>query len=96
VITIEGSEEGEIYDLLYYLNTYKHLLGSPSLVICLDAGAATPESMMITNSLRGCANFDIKVKVASNNVHSGSAGGVVPNPYTIITAIINQICDPVT
>jgi acetylornithine deacetylase/succinyl-diaminopimelate desuccinylase-like protein len=27
VITIEGSEEGEIDDLLYYMETYKHLLG---------------------------------------------------------------------
>lgn len=27
VITIEGSEEGEIFDLKYYMSNFKHLLG---------------------------------------------------------------------
>lgn len=81
MITIEGSEEGEIDDLVYYLKTYKHLLDSPSLVVCLDAGALSEDSISITSTLRGCITFDIKASVAENNSHSGIGGGVVPNVY---------------
>ena len=37
VITIEGSEEGELADLIFYMEKYKGELGNPDLVICLDA-----------------------------------------------------------
>ena len=81
VIAIEGSEEGEIHDLLYYLNKYKDLLGNPTLVICLDTFAADHNSLSITCSLRGSMTFDLSVKVAENNMHSGIASGICPNPF---------------
>ncbi len=40
-------------DLLHYLNTYKHLLGNPNLVICLDSSAYSKDTVSITSSLRG-------------------------------------------
>ena len=64
MITIEGSEEGEIDDLVYYLKTYKHLLDNPTLVVCLDAGALSEDTIAITSTLRGCITFDIKASVA--------------------------------
>lgn len=58
-ITIEGSEEGEIEDLIHYIKHYKQLLGSPDLIICLDSLAYTEDTLTVTNSLRGCLNFDL-------------------------------------
>jgi hypothetical protein len=81
VITIEGSEGGEIDDLEYYMSTYKDDLASPDLVICLDSTAYTDKTISTTGSLRGCLNFDIKATVASNNCHSGMGGGIIPDPY---------------
>jgi hypothetical protein len=78
------------------LKTYKHLLGNPSLLICLDAGGFTKESITITSTLRGCLNFDLRVKVADNNMHSGIAGGIAPNPFLILNAITKRICNPDT
>ncbi len=40
-------------DLLYYIKTYKHLMGSPNMVVCLDSVASTPDQLSITSSLRG-------------------------------------------
>ena len=80
-ITIEGSEEGEINDLLHYLQHYKTDLGKPDLIICLDAGAYTEDTLTVTNSLRGCLNFDLKVSVGSNHCHSGVSGGIIPQTY---------------
>lgn len=75
---------------------YKHLLGNPNLLICLDAGGFSKDTMSITSSLRGCLNFDLRVKIAENNMHSGLSGGVAPNPYHILTSIFNKICNPET
>ena len=74
IITIEGSEEGEIDDLEHYMKKYKSKLGSPDLVICLDSVALTNEAFFITSTLRGCIAFDITIETASSNFHSGYSG----------------------
>mmetsp|Transcript_1951 Transcript_1951/g.1412 ORF Transcript_1951/g.1412 Transcript_1951/m.1412 type:complete len:250 (+) Transcript_1951:16-765(+) len=88
VITIEGSEEGEIDDLVHYLGKYKDKLGHPDLLVCLDSGASLTNCITMTTSLRGFLDFNLKVKVLENFAHSGMAGGVIPNPYNILNAII--------
>jgi len=75
-------------DLLYYIKTYKHLLGNPNLVICLDSGASRPDCLSITSTLRGYLDFDLKVKVADNNMHSGISSGICPNPFQIILTLL--------
>lgn len=54
VVTIEGSEEGEIDDLKFYMNKYKGELGNPSLVVCLDSIAYDTSHFFVTSTLRGC------------------------------------------
>lgn len=93
VITIEGSEEGEIFDLVYYLQKYKSLLGKPTLVVCLDAGSSSEETITITSSLRGCITFDLKASICENNIHSGVGGGVCPNAFTILNRLLMRIQD---
>ena len=76
---------------MYYIKTYKHLLGSPNIVVCLDAGAATPDSMTLTTTLRGYVDFELKVKVGTNNMHSGVAGGIAPNPLQVMMVLLQRI-----
>lgn len=87
-ITIEGSEEGEIDDLIHYLAHYKSELGKPDLIICLDASAYTEETLTVTNSLRGCLNFDLSAQVGTNHCHSGIGGGIIPNTFQILTCLL--------
>ena len=84
IITIEGIEDGEIFDLIYYLKTYKYILEYPKLVVCLDSVAFIEETITVTSSLRGCITFDIKVVVAENNTYFGMGGSVIPSPYHIM------------
>lgn len=56
-------------------------MGKPDLIICLDAEAYTEETLTVTNSLRGCLNFDLKASVGSNHCHSGVGGGIIPNTF---------------
>lgn len=92
VITIEGSEEGEIDDLLYYLKTYKHLMGSPTVVICQDS-MARDDTLMNCTALRGYFDFNLHVNTADNGMHSGLAGGVAPNPILIAMHVLSRIVD---
>jgi hypothetical protein len=43
--------------------------------------------------LRGCVNFDLKVSVAENNIHSGMGGGVCPNAWHILNCLLMRIQD---
>ena len=90
-ITIEGSEEGEIADLIHYMVHYKADLGKPDLIICLDAEAYTEDTLTVTNSLRGCLNFDLKATVGTNHCHSGVGGGIIPNSFQILTNLLQRI-----
>ncbi|TNV79096.1 hypothetical protein FGO68_gene7249 [Halteria grandinella] len=93
VITIEGSEEGgNTEDLIYYLQTYKHLIGEPNTVICLDTSAFLEDTLAISSSLRGGCNFDLSVKVGEDNMHSGYSG-IVPDPYIIAISLLSRIVD---
>jgi hypothetical protein len=76
---------------MHYLKNYKNLLGSPSLVVCLDSVALTEETLTVTSSLRGVLTFDISTEVSTNHSHSGALGGIIPNPHSILTAALMRI-----
>lgn len=69
------------------------MLGKPTLVVCLDAGSSSEETITITSSLRGCITFDLKASICENNIHSGVGGGVCPNVFTILNRLLMRIQD---
>lgn len=93
VITIEGSEEGEIDDLLHYLEKYKDKLGNPNLVICLDSEATLDTTLTLTTTLRGVLDFSLKVSLYENGVHSGLGGGIGPAPFPIASKLLERLMD---
>jgi acetylornithine deacetylase/succinyl-diaminopimelate desuccinylase-like protein len=93
VILIECSEESGSCDLPHYINTYAAHLGTPNLVICLDSGCGNYEQLWSTTSLRGLINLNVQVEVLHEGVHSGLAGGIVPNPFTILRTLLDRLED---
>jgi acetylornithine deacetylase/succinyl-diaminopimelate desuccinylase-like protein len=91
VIIIEACEESGSYDLPYYIDHLQDRIGEPSLVICLDSGAGNYQQLWNTTSLRGMVCGDLSVKVLTEGVHSGAAGGVVPESFTILRDVLNRI-----
>ena len=51
-------------------------IGSPSLVVCLDAECGNYEQLWCTTSLRGNLTGQLRVDVLTEGVHSGTASGV--------------------
>ena len=64
--------------------------------MCLDSGCATYDRLWTTTSLRGLAQVRFTVRVLTEGVHSGNAGGVVPSSFRVARALLDRIEDPLT
>jgi len=95
-ILIECSEESGSVDLPHYLQAYGELLGQPDLVVCLDSGCGNYEQLWSTTSLRGLVGATLKVELLREGVHSGLAGGIVPNPLQVLRLLLDRLEDPAT
>ncbi len=68
-------------------------LGTPSLVVCLDAECGNYEQLWCTTSLRGNLTGNLEVTVLTEGVHSGSATGIVPSCFRILRQLLSRIED---
>ena len=93
VVIIEGCEESGSYDLPHYIEHLRERIGTPSLVVCLDSGAADYERLWCTTSLRGMVMGSLHVDVLREGVHSGEASGVVPSSFRILRALLSRLED---
>jgi len=91
VMLIEATEESGSPDLPYYVDALAPRLGSPSLVVCLDSGCGNYEQLWCTTSLRGLIGGTLTVRVLTEGVHSGDAGGIVPSSFRIARQLLNRI-----
>jgi acetylornithine deacetylase/succinyl-diaminopimelate desuccinylase-like protein len=96
VILIEGCEESGSYDLPFYIEHLEKRIGSPSLVVCLDSGCGDYERMWSTTSLRGLVGGDLVVEILREGVHSGDAGGIVPDSFRLARAVLSRLEDQTT
>jgi acetylornithine deacetylase/succinyl-diaminopimelate desuccinylase-like protein len=96
VLLIEGSEESGSSDLEHHVTALAPTIGDVDLVICLDSGCATYDRLWTTTSLRGLAAIRFTVRVLTEGVHSGGAGGVVPSSFRIARLLLDRLEDPLT
>jgi acetylornithine deacetylase/succinyl-diaminopimelate desuccinylase-like protein len=93
VILIEGCEESGSFDLPYYIDLLEDRIGSPSLVVCLDAECGNYDQLWCTTSLRGNLTGTLRTDVLTEGVHSGTASGVVPSSFRTARQLISRIED---
>jgi acetylornithine deacetylase/succinyl-diaminopimelate desuccinylase-like protein len=90
---IETCEESGSYDLPAYLDALAPRMGDVALVIALDSGAGNYDQLWVTTSLRGLVNGTLRVDILDEGVHSGDAGGVVPESFRIARRLLDRIDD---
>jgi acetylornithine deacetylase/succinyl-diaminopimelate desuccinylase-like protein len=93
IVLIEGCEESGSFDLPFYIDHLGDRLGTPSLVVCLDAECGNYDQLWCTTSLRGNLTGKLQVDVLTEGVHSGSAGGIVPSCFRILRQLLSRIED---
>jgi len=93
VVLIEGCEESGSFDLPYYIDQLADRIGSPDLVVCLDAECGNYEQLWCTTSLRGNLTGTLRADVLTEGVHSGGAGGIVPSSFRILRKLLSRVED---
>ena len=90
-LLIEGCEESGSYDLPAYMEALAEEIGEPDLVICLDAECGDYDRLWLTTSLRGILSGTLTVRVLTEGVHSGAAGGIVPSSFRVLRQLIERV-----
>jgi acetylornithine deacetylase/succinyl-diaminopimelate desuccinylase-like protein len=96
VVLIEGCEESGSFDLPYYIDHLADRIGTPTLVVCLDAECGNYEQLWCTTSLRGNLVGTLKVAVLKEGVHSGGASGIVPSSFRALRLALDRLEDSAT
>ena len=93
IVLIEGCEESGSFDLPHYIDLLDKRIGSPDLVVCLDAECGNYDQLWCTTSLRGNLTGTLRVDVLTEGVHSGTASGVVPSSFRTARRLVSRIED---
>jgi acetylornithine deacetylase/succinyl-diaminopimelate desuccinylase-like protein len=91
-VLIEGEEEAGGESIDHYVRTYPASLKCNAAFIC-DTGMPSKEIPALVNGLRGIIYTEVEVRGARGDLHSGSYGGVAPNPLHTLAIIISGLKD---
>src|SRR5579871_415833 len=91
VILIEGTEESGSTDLPAYVEHLGARLGTPDLVICLDAECGDYERLWLTTSLRGTLGGTLSVELLTEGVHSGMGTGIGASPFRVLRGLLDRL-----
>jgi acetylornithine deacetylase/succinyl-diaminopimelate desuccinylase-like protein len=88
----EGEEEIGSPGLAGFLEAHADALRSDVLLLA-DAGNWSVGTPGLTYSLRGLAGVDVRLRALDGPVHSGMAGGVVPDPVLALAQLLASLVD---
>ncbi|HEX6309065.1 MAG TPA: dipeptidase [Longimicrobiales bacterium] len=92
IVLAEGEEEVGSENLMPFVEQHATRL-KPDAVVISDSSMFAPGMPSIGASLRGLAYFEIRVRGARSDLHSGTYGGAVANPATALARIIASFHD---
>ena len=96
VVLIEACEESGSYDLPYHVDRLADRIGTPSLVVCLDAECGNYDQLWCTTSLRGNLVGDLIIEGLTEGVHSGAGTGIAPSVFRVARTLLARVESDVT
>jgi acetylornithine deacetylase/succinyl-diaminopimelate desuccinylase-like protein len=91
-VLIEGEEEAGGASVEHYVKTYPDRLHCGAALIC-DTHMPSKDIPALMTGLRGVIYTEVEVHGAKRDLHSGSYGGVAPNPLHALAIIISRLKD---
>jgi acetylornithine deacetylase/succinyl-diaminopimelate desuccinylase-like protein len=90
---LEGEEEVGGEHIEEYVPAHAERLKADAALIC-DTEMFAPELPTITTGLRGLVYTELEARGAAHDLHSGSYGGVAPNPFQALAEMVNNLKGP--
>ena len=91
---IEGEEEIGSPSMPKFFDQYAARLSKADFMLVSDTGSPNTEQIVITTALRGLVDFEIKLRGAKVDLHSGIHGGAVYNPLQALMEICASLHNP--
>src|SRR6266705_1266419 len=91
-VLIEGEDEAGGESIEHYVKTYPERLKCDAAFIC-DTHMPSKDTPALISGLRGIVYTEVVVRGAKQDLHSGSYGGVAPNPLHTLAVIIVGLKD---
>ena len=91
-VLIEGEEEAGGESIEAFVKAHPERLRCDTAFIC-DTGMPAADIPALIYGLRGIIYTEVEVQGATRDLHSGSYGGVAPNPLHALAIIISRLKD---
>ncbi|MFQ3673210.1 MAG: dipeptidase [Aggregatilineales bacterium] len=91
-VMLEGEEEISSPQLPQFVRDHTDLLACDAVVIC-DHPMIDPATPMMMVGVRGGAYLEVTVRSAKTDLHSGTFGGGLDNPFNVLVRMLAQIQD---
>lgn len=89
-VIFEGEEETGSQSLMRFVSSHQELLKSDVLLVC-DTSMPSEDKPTLVTGLRGITYFDIEIKGAEQDLHSGMLGGAVINPLQVLCNMLAKL-----
>jgi acetylornithine deacetylase/succinyl-diaminopimelate desuccinylase-like protein len=91
-VLLEGEEEAGGESIADYVKTYPERLGCDAAFIC-DTHMPAKNIPALIYGLRGILYTEVEVQGAKRDLHSGTYGGIAPNPLHALAIMISRLKD---
>lgn len=91
-VLLEGEEEISSPNMAVLLRRHRQRLAADAVLIC-DQAMLGPNLPLIEYGLRGNCYLEIEVTGPASDLHSGTYGGVVDNPFNVLVRILARLQD---
>jgi acetylornithine deacetylase/succinyl-diaminopimelate desuccinylase-like protein len=89
---VEGEEEISSPHLAPWVAQRRQELACDAVLIC-DSGMLDAQTPMINHGTRGMAYMEVEVRGPAGDLHSGTFGGIVDNPFNVLVRMLAQLQD---
>lgn len=91
-VLLEGEEESGGASVETYVREAPERLNCDAVLIC-DSDMPGSEAPALITGLRGLVYTEVEVQGARHDLHSGTYGGVAPNPLHALAILLNRLKD---
>jgi acetylornithine deacetylase/succinyl-diaminopimelate desuccinylase-like protein len=91
-VVVEGEEESGSVNFAELLRTHRDRLDC-DVVVVSDTGVFGRDAISVCVGMRGMVEVQLDVLGPKGDLHSGSFGGAVPNPVTVLARMVARLHD---